>query len=363
MATEYSPELNEEILKQLQKKIELQKQQDIASAKGAATTRGMAGSGWEGKQIARAQTSAMDAATQASLNMAMENAARMREERLLGEQRAYQTKEREAGQLFGREERIGSQAYGTGEREASQLFGKSERLGSQEYGTAERVSSQNYAKAQQEYQNQFNALEAEKQRAFAAGETVKAQQFQAQQDELQREFQAKVQGQSQAWQGEQASKQRKADIISGTVGSVGEAVGGIFCFKPSTLIEMADGTPQSMCFVELGDKTMGGQVVSIQHSLVRQGDMFDYKGTQVAGGHAVLENGQWIRVRESAYAKPTDYEGEVINFITSRHRIFSNGICFADDYESPVFDNIEMWDRSLEYLNAWETASCPAQLR
>lgn len=108
---QYSPELSKAVLENLQKGIEQRRMQAVAQAQGNAVTRGISGSGWEGKQVGVANMSAQDEATQAALDMAIKNA-----------DYANRMREIEQGQVFQTSERLGSQSFSTGERKDTQTF-------------------------------------------------------------------------------------------------------------------------------------------------------------------------------------------------------------------------------------------------
>lgn len=120
------------------------------------------------------------------------------------------------------------------------------------------------------------------------------------------------------------------NIIGGGLSGAGMAV----CFDPDTLIEMSDGSTRAAKDIALGDLTRGGVVSSVRKSVVPPGDRFNYEGVIVTGSHAVHEDGKWVRVRDSNKAKPIDGDGLVYSFITTDHRTYSNGITFADEWET-----------------------------
>src|SRR3990167_2684767 len=120
MATEYSPELNAEVLEALQRRIREKQARDIAEAKGSAISRGIAGGSYEGRRVGAAVTTGTQATADAAIQIAIENAGRLREERLIKESQTYGTKEREASQLFSSEEAGKERGFRTSERLGSQ---------------------------------------------------------------------------------------------------------------------------------------------------------------------------------------------------------------------------------------------------
>lgn len=90
--------------------------------------------------------------------------------------------------------------------------------------------------------------------------------------------------------------------VGGAVGGfIGSTIGSIFCFAAGTPILMADGTTKPVEQLRRGDVTMlGGRVVARGES--DAGDLYLYRGTVLVGGHAVFEDGRWLRVANSTMA-------------------------------------------------------------
>lgn len=90
-------------------------------------------------------------------------------------------------------------------------------------------------------------------------------------------------------------------------GPIGGFIGGfigstIFCFAAGTPILMQDNTYKPIEDLRLDDKTaFGGLVVARGEGYVTE--LYSYKGTKVTGGHAVFEDGHWLRVEDSALAE------------------------------------------------------------
>lgn len=129
-----------------------------------------------------------------------------------------------------------------------------------------------------------------------------------------------------------------------------------FCFDPSTLVQINETQSKPICTIRLGEKIMGGIVESVRVSLTHAGSRYNYNGVIVTGSHAVYEDGKWVRVENSKQAKPIDGEGVVFSLVTSDHRIFSNGVEFADEHESDFYETLSI-NESLDYLNG-ELAQC-----
>lgn len=126
-----------------------------------------------------------------------------------------------------------------------------------------------------------------------------------------------------------------------------------FCFDKETWIEMADGSKKQVNDLDIGDVTSGGKVESVRKSLTADGTRFNYLGAIVTGSHAVHENDEWKRVKDSTYSIPIDGGGVVYSVVTSNHRLFVNGVEFADEHETDYYEQLTI-EQSLEYLNAEE---------
>lgn len=404
MATEFTPELDQSVLDALKRKIQAQEAEQISQAQGMAQSRGLTGSTFEATRIGLANKASIDAQTDAMVNMALQRATQQREERLLQEQRTYES----------------------GESEKSRTFQDKQARLSETY----------------------NSLENEKQRAYAMGETEKARQFEAQQAGINRQFQQSLAdqesrssminagisggagllgnvigrgggvgglfgggttaaggigsagvggggmglagmggllgtgiglvgggyaGQSLAKLTGKNTREAKAGsaigagvgtLFGGPLGGiVGGAAGGLvtkgvqgiskklFCFDPSTLIELQSGVKTFIRAVVLGDTLNdGGVIESIRISRTGNGTRYSYKGVIVTGSHAVKENGKWVRVQDSKEAMPVPGEGVVVSLVTTTHRLFINGVEFADEHETDDYEELSI-DESLVRLN------------
>lgn len=135
------------------------------------------------------------------------------------------------------------------------------------------------------------------------------------------------------------------------VQGIGKSLKKAFCFDAETPITMADGSIKKISEVELGDETKGGTVESVRKSITADGTRYNYQGVYVTGTHAVLENGLWKRVEDSTYGIPVDEGGVVYSLATDRHRIYVNGMVFADELEHDEYEDLTI-DESLDLLNA-----------
>lgn len=97
--------------------------------------------------------------------------------------------------------------------------------------------------------------------------------------------------------------------VGGPVGGfIGSTIGSFFCFVAGTEIRMADGSWKPVEALDIDDDLeLGGKVVACGKAKAEADDLFGYRGTIVAGGHAVFENGLWLRVRDSALAEHIDF--------------------------------------------------------
>lgn len=120
------------------------------------------------------------------------------------------------------------------------------------------------------------------------------------------------------------------------------------CFLGNTEVVMADGSVKRIEDLKLGDNTKGGIVYTLMMGLVTE--IYDYNGVYVTGHHAVLDQGTWKRVKDTN-AELVEGIFTVYNINTGDHRIFSNGIEFADFDETDMASEIND-EKSLEELNA-----------
>ena len=135
--------------------------------------------------------------------------------------------------------------------------------------------------------------------------------------------------------------------LSATVNVVNQ-VAQLFCFHENSPVSMFPTGFKAIKDIQLGDETIGGTVQAIE--VAYSEDLQWYSGVLVTSGHAVCENGVWIRVGDSEIIKPFPGRYKVYNLVTSSHRIWIGGIMFADLHET---DNYEMLDlnESIEELN------------
>lgn len=158
------------------------------------------------------------------------------------------------------------------------------------------------------------------------------------------------------------SKDKTASAITGAVDrnvtqpvvsavkSVAKSISKAFCFDGETPVEMVDGSKVVIKDIKLGDRIKGGgMVLSTRQSLTSNGTRYDYNGVIVTGFHAVKEK-KWLRVRDSAHARRIDGGGTVYSLVTTLHRIYVNGIQFADEHETDMYEHLSI-NESLNELN------------
>lgn len=137
------------------------------------------------------------------------------------------------------------------------------------------------------------------------------------------------------------------------IASVSKKIKKAFCFDGLTPVEMKDGSYKPICELDLDEETKGGTVESIRIAKTSDGTMFKYKDVITTGYHAVKEGNQWVRVKDSLFGEAIPGDDTVYSIVTSGHRVYSNGIEFADEHETDDYENLTI-DQSLEQLNRQE---------
>lgn len=110
---------------------------------------------------------------------------------------------------------------------------------------------------------------------------------------------------------------------------MGGMTGGGWCFDPDTLIQMEDGSEKKIKEVQIGDKTLGGEVTGVVQFKPND-EIHNYKGVIVAGSHFVKENGKFIPVADSLDSVKINIIPVVYSLDTTDRRIWINDIEFAD---------------------------------
>lgn len=157
-----------------------------------------------------------------------------------------------------------------------------------------------------------------------------------------------------------AIKNVAANVLTGGLATPAQAVAkgvtqavktvtNIFCFHPDTLVTMADGTVMPIHKIVVGDMTKGGKVLATTRAVGQ--DFYWYNGVIVTAKHAVKEDGVWMRVENSKLGHKINLLMEIVcNLVTEKHRIYAHGIEFADQYETDMYESLNM-EQSLAELN------------
>ena len=117
-------------------------------------------------------------------------------------------------------------------------------------------------------------------------------------------------------------------------GAIGGAIGSVIgCFLPDTLIRMADGSEKKIINIDIKDNLeVGGLVFATGKFLIN--NLFDYKGIKVSGEHLVNENGKWLKVKQSQFAKSLGNGEHIVYTLGSQNRrILINNILFTDYFD------------------------------
>lgn len=137
---------------------------------------------------------------------------------------------------------------------------------------------------------------------------------------------------------------------SGTSGGRGQR-----CFDSDTRFIMEDGSIKEIQNIEVGDiMKYGGKVTQVMKGDGTDQDWYRYNGIKVTGTHPVKENGRWIYIKDSLYAKSIksiDYTYSVDNenmlMVTQNNIVFSDYKMFPDETWDEVMDIM-----ALDYQNS-----------
>jgi hypothetical protein len=104
-----------------------------------------------------------------------------------------------------------------------------------------------------------------------------------------------------------------------------------FCFVAGTPILMEDKSLRLVESLQIGEVLYAGGLVW-GTGVVLASSIYAYRGIFVEGGHAVFEDGVWVRVKDSplAVAVGVDDPIRVYPIISRHHLMISGGIIFAD---------------------------------
>ena len=146
----------------------------------------------------------------------------------------------------------------------------------------------------------------------------------------------------------------EADRQAEAAGKQADAQRASACFAEGTMLPMADGTYKRIEDIKLGECLKAGGTIHLVLSSIldTKTDVYNYGGVLVTGCHAVLEDNQWHRVKDSKKAVIHDGRvGIVYTLANELHLIEAAGILFADYEETDDFQTISD-DESLERLNS-----------
>lgn len=142
-------------------------------------------------------------------------------------------------------------------------------------------------------------------------------------------------------------------IVGKPLDKIFKAVGKIFCHAAGTMFQMADGTTKAVEDIKIGDEMLeGGKVFAVGQCELN--DLWSYKGARVSPEHAVLENGAWIRVKDSRRGKMIDSEAyEVVYPVCNENHamIGADGTVWADFAETDQGTSVNDAER-LAYMNS-----------
>lgn len=141
-------------------------------------------------------------------------------------------------------------------------------------------------------------------------------------------------------------------IVGKPLDKIFKAVGKIFCHAAGTMFQMEDGTVKAVEDIKIGDAMLeGGKVFAVGQCELN--DLWNYKGVRVSPEHAVLENGAWVRVKDSRKAKPVDDDSPVVVFpICNENHVMigENGTVWADFAETDQGTSVNDAER-LAFMN------------
>lgn len=137
-----------------------------------------------------------------------------------------------------------------------------------------------------------------------------------------------------------------AQNIGSAASKAANAIASIFCHTGDTRVKMADGSIKEIKDVQLGEELeLGGKIVGLGEAY---GDkLYDYKGTTVSGDHAVYEDGEWVRVRDSEFSKRLKNKKELVYPLATENMLIltEDGTIWSDMQE--VNDTYNKTDRQI----------------
>lgn len=137
-------------------------------------------------------------------------------------------------------------------------------------------------------------------------------------------FQALVNKPKEAAQAAAAAAQAAASVANSIFNPI-----SWFCYGAGTPIKMKNGSYKDVDKLKLGDDLYyGGKVTAAGQSIEK--DIYEYLGTKVTGGHAVFENGKFVRVSASSHAKKVAGSLKVYPIECEKHIIVTKTHLGAD---------------------------------
>lgn len=151
----------------------------------------------------------------------------------------------------------------------------------------------------------------------------------------------------------ETSSRKGADAFGQSFGSsMGSGAAMMACFHPDTEIEVLNGDVRKIGDIKLGDKIMGGTVLSVRRAYAT--DLCTLRSVFVTSSHCVLMNGEWKRVGDCVGVERQPGQFEVVSLIVSGHRILAGGMIFDDELETSdsEMDHLEYLNKSLSLVEA-----------
>jgi hypothetical protein len=142
-----------------------------------------------------------------------------------------------------------------------------------------------------------------------------------------------------------AAVAKAAEAAKSVASAIGKAISWV-CFTPDTEILMANGKYKKIKHIKLGEEVMlGGKVTAIGTAMAN--DLYYYDGVEVSEGHALYEDGVWVRVEDSKYSVKMETEEEFLVYpmATENHLVVTKGQIWADVMETDNKHNVTDEDR------------------
>jgi hypothetical protein len=129
---------------------------------------------------------------------------------------------------------------------------------------------------------------------------------------------------------------------------IGAALGITYsCFHPETMMRKDDGTIVQLHQINVGDVLQGGsKVTAVMRFKADDIPLYTYNNVIVAGNHLVLEDGEWVYVKDArrTFMYVGEQPAEIICLNTSDHRIIIHNTIFSDYEEIEEPPSYEVLD-------------------